>query len=96
MLREGIIDEVRTIGNTYGWDSEALNVTGYRDFRDVALGAKTVEEGVRDVIRSHMALAKKQLTWFKRNPEIQWLEDETAELRQDRATALVMSFLALK
>ncbi|HSX02298.1 MAG TPA: tRNA (adenosine(37)-N6)-dimethylallyltransferase MiaA [Candidatus Saccharimonadia bacterium] len=88
MLKQGIIDEVRQIGTTYGWDSEALNITGYRAFKDVALGQKAVAVGVDEAVREHLALVKKQRTWFKRNPAIHWLADAS------EAAALVQRFLA--
>ncbi len=76
MLGEGFIDEVRTIGATYGWDSSAMDVIGYRAFKDVLRGEKTVAEGAADFVRGDMALYKKQVTWFKRNSEIHWLEGD--------------------
>jgi tRNA dimethylallyltransferase len=88
MLTEGFIAEVRTIGEAYGWDSEALSVIGYRAFRDVVLGTKTEAEGVADFVRGDMALYKKQVTWFKRNPAIRWVDDAT------QAEALVRGHLS--
>lgn len=87
MLQQGFLDEVRHIGETYGWDSEAMSGIGYRAFKDVVFGHKTVDDGARDFARGDVQLVKKQLTWFKRNPAIQWLED-TAE-----AEPLVRKFL---
>lgn len=90
MLSQGFIDEVRIIGETYGWDSEAMSGIGYRAFKDVVLGAKTVDEGVVDFVRGDMLLVKKQLTWFKRNPAIHWLNDPA------EAEPLVRTFLLSK
>ncbi len=74
MLDEGFIAEVENIGNEYGWDSAAFGVMGYRPMRDVVLGTKTVAEATAEVVREHLALYKKQVTWFKRNQAIHWLE----------------------
>jgi tRNA dimethylallyltransferase len=87
MLGEGFVNEVRTIGETYGWESEAMSGIGYRAFKDVILGTKTVAEAARDFAQGDMRLMKKQLTWFKRNPEIVWLEDRA------EAGGLVRTFL---
>jgi tRNA dimethylallyltransferase len=87
MLEKGFLDEVRTIGSTYGWDSPALDVIGYRAFKEVALGQKTADEGAADFVRGDMALYKKQLTWFRRNPHIHWLQSP------DEAEAKVAAFL---
>ena len=87
MLGKGFLKEVEQIGSEYGWDSEALSAVGYRAFKDVVLGTKTVEQGVLDDVREEMKLVKKQLTWFKRNKAIQWLDNP------DRARSLVREFL---
>ncbi|HEX3081621.1 MAG TPA: tRNA (adenosine(37)-N6)-dimethylallyltransferase MiaA [Candidatus Saccharimonadia bacterium] len=91
MLSQGFIDEVRRIGEQYGWDSSAFDVIGYRAFKDVILGRKTPAEGAADFVRGDLNLYKKQVTWFKRNREIHWLgEDPQAE-----AVALVRPFLGV-
>jgi tRNA A37 N6-isopentenylltransferase MiaA len=87
MLEEGFIHEVQVIGDKFGWDSEALNVIGYRAFRGVVLGTKNLEQGTADFVRGDMALYKKQMTWFKRNKSIIWLESP------QEAEALVARFL---
>jgi tRNA dimethylallyltransferase len=78
MLEKGFIDEVRTVGERYGWDCPALEVIGYKAFKEVCLGTKSVAEATADFVRGDMALYKKQVTWFKRNPEIHWLEGDAA------------------
>jgi len=87
MLEEGIIREVRTIGETYGWESSALEVVGYRAFTGLVLGTKTLEQARADCLREHMAIFKKQVTWFKRHEGIKW----TSDTRQ--AEGLVREFL---
>jgi tRNA dimethylallyltransferase len=73
MLGQGFIEEVKKIGETYGWDSPAFDVIGYRAFRDYALGTKNLEAAVADFVRGDMQLYKKQVTWFKRNSGIKWV-----------------------
>jgi tRNA dimethylallyltransferase len=89
MLEEGFIDEVRTIGDRYGWDGPAMNVIGYRAFRDVIAGSKSTEDAVADFIRGDLLLYKKQVTWFKRNPQIHWIDGEV----QGESEHLVEAFL---
>jgi tRNA A37 N6-isopentenylltransferase MiaA len=48
----------------------------YRAFKGVALGRKNPEEAVGENVRADMALYKRQLTWFKRNQQIHWVENE--------------------
>lgn len=75
MLEEGFIDEVKRVGKRYGWDSEAMAVIGYRAFREVAQGQEAVIVGQAKFVAGDMALYKKQVTWFKRNPDIHLLQD---------------------
>ncbi len=88
MLSQGLIDEVKFVGDKFGWDREALTGPAYVAFRKVVLGQKTIQEGVDDFARRDMALVKKQLTWFKRNDKINWVEV------LDQADELVKDFLA--
>ena len=89
MLEEGFINEVRTIGERYGWDSPAMNIIGYRAFKDAVRGTKSVFEATADFIKGDMALYKKQVTWFKRNGDIHWLGDNVT----DEAEQLVEAFV---
>jgi len=88
MLEEGFIDEIRTIVEMYGWESSALEVVGYRAFKGLLLGTKTLEEAKADCLREHMAIYKKQVTWFKRNPAIRWVASAS------EAKPLVREFLS--
>ncbi len=87
MLGEGFIDEVRVIGETYGWDSSALDVMGYRPFKGLLLGTKTLEQAKTECMYEHLSLFKKQVTWFKRNQSIHWVANA------DEAVPLVRVFL---
>jgi tRNA dimethylallyltransferase len=88
MLSEGFIDEVSNIGIRYGWDSEAMNIIGYKAFKDVVRGTKSIAQGTSDFVAGDMALYKKQITWFKRNTEIHWIADLS------EAMVLLRAFLA--
>jgi tRNA dimethylallyltransferase len=72
MLRLGIIDEIRELSQHYGWQSEAMTGNIYRVFKGVIESTKTQEQAVEEFIASDMQLAKRQITWFKRNPHIVW------------------------
>lgn len=72
MVAQGVLDEVERLGNTYGWDSEAMTGNIYRILRPVVSGDTTLEEALELSIASDMQLAKRQVTWLKRNPYIIW------------------------
>lgn len=74
MLTSGIMDEVRWALENYPIDSEALTGGVYRIFRDVIWGDLTQQAAIEKFVFSDMHLAKRQVTWFKRNPDIKWFE----------------------
>jgi tRNA dimethylallyltransferase len=74
-LARGLIDEVRRLGEEYGWGSEAMTGIAYKAFSGVVLGAKSLADAKSECIRGELALWKRQVTWFKRNPDIVWLTD---------------------
>ena len=87
MLSQGFLQEVTTIAERYGWDCEALTGIGYRAFREAVNGQITVDQAAEIFARGDLRLIKKQMTWFKRNPEIIWLEQPA------QAAPLVANFL---
>jgi tRNA dimethylallyltransferase len=94
MLGEGLIDEVRQVSSKYGWEYEALKAPAYQAFRGVVEGTKTVQEATADFVRADVRLAKRQMTWFKRNPEIHWLDATVAPVVLGEASDLVTTFLS--
>lgn len=72
MLSNGFIHEVERLKNTYGEDCVALNSTGYAAvmrYLDEKLSKAELEAQINS---DTYKLARKQRTWFKRNPHIQW------------------------
>lgn len=82
MVFEGVTDEVETIGRKYDWKGEALKGNIYRIFRGVVEGTKSMDDAIEEFVQSDMALAKRQMTWFKRNPFIHWSSDPEELERQ--------------
>ncbi|MEX2006563.1 MAG: tRNA (adenosine(37)-N6)-dimethylallyltransferase MiaA [Candidatus Saccharimonadales bacterium] len=75
MIKEGFIQEVETVSKRYGWGSNALLAPGYRAFRDYLEGTISLEEAKARFVQYDLNLAKRQWTWFKRNPHIHWFTD---------------------
>ncbi len=74
MLSEGVLEEVQRVADKYGWDSDAFRITGYSAFKQAALKTVTIPEAADAATRETLKLYKRQMTWFKRNPEIRWLD----------------------
>ena len=72
MVEAGVLQEVASLGSEYGWKGEAFKGNIYGILRGVVEGTKQLPEVVEEFVQSDMALAKRQMTWFKRNPHIIW------------------------
>ena len=73
--------EVETIRcvEKYGWDSGAMTSNIYPIVWDMLRGKISREEAIRLFALDDWHLAKRQLTWFKRNKNIHWLKLDEAE-----------------
>ena len=74
MLKHDVLKEIKECADKYGWDSVAMTGGIYKSFKGYFKDAASLEKSKQDFIRSDKALAKKQMTWFKRNPDIKWFE----------------------
>ena len=77
MVAQGFPDEVRQLGEQYGWDCEPMRAPGYRAFAGYVQGRVSLEQAKERFRQNDLQLAKKQRTWFKRNPSIQWVSDRS-------------------
>ena len=72
MIDRGVVREIEEAAAIYGWQAAALDGGIYRVFKEKLAGQRTPEQIMAAFIRSDLKLAKKQMTWFKRNPDIKW------------------------
>ena len=72
MFAQGLIEETRELLARYG-RSPALDSLGYRQAAQHLDGALTYEQAVAAASQGHRNYAKRQLTWFRREPEVRWL-----------------------
>lgn len=79
LFESGVVQEARSLGETYGWDSEAMTGNIYRLAREFLNGAITQDEFKQLNETADWHLAKRQLTWLKRNPYIKWLDLDYAQ-----------------
>ncbi|MEI6237276.1 MAG: tRNA (adenosine(37)-N6)-dimethylallyltransferase MiaA [Candidatus Saccharibacteria bacterium] len=75
MLKDGVVDEIKLCANKYGWDSTAMTGGIYRAFKGYIQGTCSIEESKENFIKSDLLLAKRQMTWFKRNKDIRWFDN---------------------
>lgn len=77
MVAAGLVDEVRRLAGQYGWDAPALQAPAYRAFRGYVEGGLSLERAEQLFAQNDMRYAKRQQTWFKRNPDIHWISKTT-------------------
>ena len=90
MFAAGLVEETRDLLVRFG-PVKALDSLGYRQARGVLDGAMSERDAIKAAQQGHRNYAKRQMTWFRREPEVLWIEGfgDVAETVQT-ATALVI------
>jgi tRNA dimethylallyltransferase len=74
MFDEGLIEETQSLLSRYEAKPQGpLDSLGYKQARAFLAGEMTREEAVASAQQGHRNYAKRQLTWFRREPDVQWL-----------------------
>jgi tRNA dimethylallyltransferase len=91
LFDDGVVQEAKTLGDTYGWESAAMTGNIYRLSRLYLNKEITMAELVHRFEISDRQLAKRQLTWLKRNHFIMWfpLKDLVGEVKKYMAERLI-------
>ena len=77
MLENGLVEEVRRlVENGCTRDMVSMQGLGYKEIVDYLEGRCTLEEAVYVIKRDTRHFAKRQLTWFKREKEVIWVEKQ--------------------
>jgi tRNA dimethylallyltransferase len=74
MFSQGLIEETKKLLARYGEGCRALDSLGYRQAKAVVTGTMTREEAIVVAQQGHRNYAKRQLTWFRREPEVEWID----------------------
>lgn len=72
MFEMGVVKEAKLLGEKYGWDSEAMTGNIYPLIREYINGEASLEDTLAAFVMRDRQLAKRQMTWFRRNPWIAW------------------------
>jgi tRNA dimethylallyltransferase len=74
MFERGLLEETRHLLERYGPDAFAMRSLGYRQAAEHLRGECSLAEAVKRAQQGHRNYAKRQLTWFRREPEMLWME----------------------
>lgn len=94
MFEAGLIEETKRLLEKYGDAAGPLASLGYKQARQFLRGELTREQALLAAQQAHRNYAKRQLTWFRREPEVQWLHGfgDDADIPQEaisRTEALI-------
>ena len=96
MLAKGLVEEIRALLASGIPDKcTAMQAIGYKEFTAALEGFCSIQEAADLVRKSSRHYAKRQLTWFRRNPAIHWLirrEGEGAEEILNQARQIIRDF----
>lgn len=97
MLENGLIDEVKGLLNKgLTRDLVSMQGLGYKEMIDYLSGACTFEDAVHILKRDTRHFAKRQLTWFKREKEVTWVQKDEFDRDEDQILSYMLSCLKYK
>jgi tRNA dimethylallyltransferase len=92
MFQSGLIEESRQLYEKYGDAARPLASLGYKQAMQVVRGEINSKLAVWAAQQAHRNYAKRQMTWFRREPDVRWLsgfgddaaaQNQTFELVKD-------------
>lgn len=85
MLEAGLVDEVRRLMDMgCKRDSTAMQGLGYKEIISYLMGEISLEEAVYIIKRDTRHFAKRQLTWFRRERDVIWIEKDQFEYDDEK------------
>jgi len=88
MIKQGLVTEVKALIKKYPSDVSALNTIGYQEIISYLQNEISLDEAIDLIKKNTWQYAKRQMTWFKKDKTIKWIENT------EEAEKIVKSFLA--
>jgi tRNA dimethylallyltransferase len=85
MFERGLVEETRALYEKYGDAARPLGSLGYKQALQFIRGELRSAEAIAAAQQGHRNYAKRQMTWFRREPDVQWVEGfgDEAGVRQE-------------
>ncbi len=80
MLEAGLLAEVDLLCQKYGADLPLLNTLGYQEIKQYLAGDITLSQAKDLIVLHTRQFAKRQRTWFRAYPEIEWFDADSPDL----------------
>jgi len=92
MLKDGLIEEVKFLKDKgYTRDMVSMQGLGYKEILDYLNGERTLEEAIYILKRDTRHFAKRQLTWFRRERDVIWIEKPSYNYDEDKILEAMLS-----
>ena len=94
MLEDGLLEEAREYFDHVSTGTSAQAI-GYKELKDYFDDNKSLDECIEKLKMETRRYAKRQLTWFRRNKDIRWLETDCFNTQAliDTASEIIKEFL---
>jgi tRNA dimethylallyltransferase len=73
MFEHGLVAETERLMARYGPERKIFDALGYRQAKQLLAGELSESQAIEAAQKSHRNYAKRQFTWFRREPDVQWL-----------------------
>ncbi|MBE9207317.1 tRNA (adenosine(37)-N6)-dimethylallyltransferase MiaA [Nostoc sp. LEGE 06077] len=80
MIADGLVAEVEYLSQKYGADLSLLNTLGYQEIKQYLTGEITLNEAKELTVLHTRQFAKRQRTWFRGYPQIEWFNADDVDL----------------
>ena len=80
MVEMGFVEEVATLCQKYGEDLPLLQTLGYQEIKQYLAGEINLKEAIELTVLHTRQFAKRQSTWFRAYPEIEWFDADSSDL----------------
>ena len=88
MLEMGLMEEIRSLLDSgIPEKCTAMQAIGYKEFVNALEGREPLSQATEEVKKASRHYAKRQLTWFRRNPAVRWLVRNGDDDREILASA---------
>jgi tRNA dimethylallyltransferase len=74
MFETGLIEETKSLLQKYGTEARPLTSLGYKQAVQLLRGELIREQALQAAQQAHRNYAKRQMTWFRREPDVTWLK----------------------
>ena len=94
MAENGLVDEVKKLKEMgYGKELNSMQGIGYKEIRDYVDGVYDYDTAIETLKKNTRNFAKRQITWFKREKEVVWLNHEEFNNDKDKILEYILEDL---